>query len=197
MKETLAAILCAVIIILVAGESVAGDLDLWRQVQDFTTREMEGPRVASEVFAYLHERVFGDLPSIKGFAPKENAHMRDVKRVFRILEGVLILGLWVFLALFLVSERRASIIVRGSCLAMMLLLGLLVIPYDAIFVAFHQVFFAPGTWTFEGGLMISSFPGPFFAWLAQIWWLRAFTASLAHALISFVAARKSATTTLI
>ena len=77
------------------------------------------------------------------------------------------------------------------------LLILLVVPFDSLFVWFHQVFFSPGSWTFSGGLMISSFPGAFFVWLAQLWWMRAFSAGLALALISFIVSKREKTTTLI
>ncbi len=197
MRDLFASVLLAIIIILFAGQSVAGSLDLWLNVQALTTREPQAQRVASDVFSYMHEREGLDAPIIEGFSSKENSHMADVKWTYRALESLLFVSLWVFLALLLSSARRASIFVRGSCLAMAGLLILLVIPFDSLFVWFHQVFFSPGSWTFSGGLMISSFPGAFFVWLAQLWWMRAFSAGLALALISFIVSKWEKTTTLI
>lgn len=197
MRDLLASALLAMIIILFAGQSVAGSLDLWLNVQALTTREPQAQRVASDVFSYMREREGLDAPKIDGFSSKENSHMADVKWTFRVLESLLFVSWWIFIALLLFSARRASIFVRGSCLAMADLLILLVVPFDSLFVWFHQVFFSPGSWTFSGGLMISSFPGAFFVWLAQLWWMRAFSAGLALAFISFIVSKREKTTTLI
>jgi integral membrane protein (TIGR01906 family) len=102
----------------------------------------------------------GDLRFENGdpvYNERELRHMVDVKNAIRITIAVwaisLILlvglGLWAWAGGWLDSYRAG--LVRGGWLTVILLaviLALVVVAFGVFFVAFHNVFFQPGTWTF-------------------------------------------------
>lgn len=105
---------------------------------------------------FLAELRFDDGRPV--FNVRELAHMEDVKRVvqgslrvwYAALGGLALLGLW--------ARRRGrwsafrQALYRGGWLTLILmgLMALAVIAaFGVFFVAFHQVFFEPGTWVFD------------------------------------------------
>ncbi|MFU8770969.1 MAG: TIGR01906 family membrane protein [Anaerolineales bacterium] len=103
---------------------------------------------------------------------RELKHMQDVQNVYRASMRVwyFALGLTLLVSLALawkVDTRRAlfAAVQTGGLVAAGLVLGigfLAVIGWQVWFVAFHQVFFAPGTWTFNtSDTLIRLFPEKF------------------------------------
>ena len=99
---------------------------------------------------------------------KERSHMRDVGGVVRglFLADTIALLLAVLLAwrLRTDAERRGRAMVAASAaigLAAVVLGAFFAISFDAAFAAFHEIFFAAGTWTFEpGSNLLRFFPEP-------------------------------------
>ncbi|MBE0409204.1 MAG: TIGR01906 family membrane protein [Anaerolineales bacterium] len=103
---------------------------------------------------------------------RELNHMQDVQSVYQIAMWVwrsaLVLSLLAVLALVWQAESRPVLFAAfraGGLLAVGLIsvVGALVaLAWQAWFVAFHQVFFAPGTWTFNtSDTLIRLFPEKF------------------------------------
>jgi len=112
------------------------------------------------------------------FNERELQHMVDVKRALwgllwaGLAAGALVVGGTVGLAIRPATRARApASLLRGSLLTAGLLIavgGLMLLRWDTFFVAFHQVFFAEGTWTFPySDTLIRLFPVRF--WMDVGW----------------------------
>ncbi len=117
----------------------------------------------------LAELRLGDRPI---YNARELEHMQDVQRVYqtamRIWHLALGLSLLAGLALARQMETRPALysaLQRGGLLTvgMIAVTGVLaVIAWQVWFVAFHQVFFAPGSWSFStSDTLIRLFPEKF------------------------------------
>ena len=104
---------------------------------------------------YLGDLRFEDGSPV--YNERELSHMLDVKivvqaalRVWLVsLAGMLLFALWAWRGQWLEPFKAA--LLRGGWLTIFLLGGVVafvLISFGVIFVAFHEVFFAPGTWLF-------------------------------------------------
>lgn len=102
---------------------------------------------------------------------RELEHMLDVKNVLRVALNVWyasVLGLailWVWARLGHWSSAYRQGLRRGGLLTVFLLLGIILfvfLAFGVIFVAFHEIFFEAGTWTFYySDTLIRLFPERF------------------------------------
>jgi integral membrane protein (TIGR01906 family) len=119
--------------------------------------------------SYLGDLRFKDGTLV--YNERELRHMVDVKNVVRgallvwylSLAALLILGVWAWLGRWLDDYRRG--LRRGGWLTV-ILLGLIIffvlLSFGVVFVAFHNVFFAEGTWMFLwSDTLIRMFPERF------------------------------------
>lgn len=133
------------------------------------------PEVERVTSSYLRD-IYLDGPfdaSLDGDVPlldeDERSHMTDVSRLVRLLAGIAIL------ALILVAvtgtwlrheprrQGRLMLIAAGAIGTVAILLaGIFAIAFEPAFLAFHELFFPPGTYLFEeGSELITLFPEPF------------------------------------
>ena len=99
----------------------------------------------------------------------ERSHMTDVSRLVRLLAGVAVAALVAFgvSAAWLRREParrgRIMLVAAGSIGTAALLLAIVfAVAFEPAFLAFHQLFFPPGTYLFEPGSdLITLFPEPF------------------------------------
>ena len=138
----------------------------------FDTSQAEVDRVTGEILGDLFvggsfDAAFaGDPPLLND---RERSHMGDVSRLVQLLLGITIVALLVAVVTGLVlrnePRRQGWIMVAaaGTIGAVALALALVfAVAFDAAFLAFHQVFFPPGTYLFEpGSKLITLFPGGF------------------------------------
>jgi integral membrane protein (TIGR01906 family) len=103
----------------------------------------------------------GDLRFENGepvYNERELQHMVDVKNVVGValniwylsLAALLGLGIWAWRGAWLDDYRLG--LARGGWLTVLLLgssIVIVLLSFGVFFVAFHNVFFAPGTWTFD------------------------------------------------
>lgn len=116
----------------------------------------------------------GDLRFASGapvYNPRELQHMLDVKNAIQImlsvwywtLTALVLLALWAWLGNWVGAYRRG--LGRGGWLTAGLLAAIMVfvlLSFNAFFVAFHNVFFQPGTWMFYySDTLIRLFPERF------------------------------------
>ena len=100
---------------------------------------------------------------------RERSHMTDVSNLVRLLAAITVVGLVVAVvagrALNRESRRQGAVMVvsAGALGAVAVALGLaFALAFDATFLAFHAIFFPPGTYLFEpGSNLIGLFPGGF------------------------------------
>lgn len=100
---------------------------------------------------------------------EERSHMSDVSRLVRLLAGIALVALVlaVVTGAWLRREprRQGAIMVAaagGIGAAALLLAGIFVVAFEPAFMAFHELFFPPGTYLFEpGSELIVLFPEPF------------------------------------
>lgn len=133
---------------------------------------------ASTNFRYVRENQPVEVLASQqlGAQPLYNArelnHMQDVQSVYQVAMWVwrsaLVLSLLAVLALVWQAESRPALFAAlraGGLLAVGLISAvgaLAIIAWRVWFVAFHQVFFAPGTWTFTASdTLIRLFPEKF------------------------------------
>jgi integral membrane protein (TIGR01906 family) len=106
------------------------------------------------------------------FDQYEISHMMDVKRLTDVLWKVhLVSGLVVVAGLVLLLARRETrttgytALLYGGGLTTLLLVGLVsfvLLSWRQFFITFHDVFFPPGTWTFDwSSSLIRLFPDKF------------------------------------
>ena len=136
------------------------------------TTEAEVDRVTGSLLADIYTQ--GDFEaSLDGSQPlldeRERSHMGDVSRLVRLLYVVLgVAGAVVLLGAYLLAgeRRRLGRLLFGTAAgigAAGLLIGVaFAVAFEATFLAFHAVFFPPGTYLFEEGSdLIALFPEPF------------------------------------
>lgn len=125
-------------------------------------------REGQPIEALVAQRL-GDRPL---YDERELKHMQDVQIIYESMGWVWQIALMVIaLAVFTLAWRPetrpalAAALKWGGSLTIALIggLGLLaVVAWQFWFVAFHQIFFAPGTWTFnEWDTLIRLFPNKF------------------------------------
>ncbi len=138
----------------------------------FGTSQADVDRVTGEILRDLFvggsfDAAFaGDAPLLNA---RERSHMGDVSRLVQLLLGITIVALVVALlaGLQLRRERRRQgrimLTAAGAVGSVALVLAItFAVAFDAAFLAFHQVFFPPGTYLFEpGSRLITLFPGGF------------------------------------
>jgi integral membrane protein (TIGR01906 family) len=138
----------------------------------FDTSQAEVDRVTGEMLGDLF--VGGSFDAaLAGGAPllnaRERSHMGDVSRLVQVLLGVTLaaLALAAFTGWRLRGEPRRQggimLSAAGAIGVVAIVLALVfALAFDAAFLAFHQVFFPPGTYLFEpGSQLITLFPGGF------------------------------------
>lgn len=138
----------------------------------FDTSQAEVDRVTAEILGDLFvggsfDAAFtGDGPLLD---ERERSHMGDVSRLVQILVVVTLVALVVTAATSwrLRGEPRRQgrimLTVAGGIGAVALVVAVIfAVAFDAAFLAFHEIFFPPGTYLFEpGSKLITLFPGGF------------------------------------
>jgi integral membrane protein (TIGR01906 family) len=146
-----------------ARHEVAASFGTSREEVDRVTGEMLGDLFTGGGF----EAGFDGEPPLLN--ERERSHMGDVARLVQLLAAVALVALAVALATGLLLRRepmRQGRIMVGvaaaiGAVAVLLAVGFAV-AFDAMFLAFHAVFFPPGTYLFErGSRLITLFPGGF------------------------------------
>ncbi len=133
------------------------------------------PEVERVTSSYLRD-IYLEGPfdaSLDGAAPllddNERSHMTDVSRLVRLLAGIAIVAL--ILATVTGAwlrhephrQGRLMLIAASAIGSVALLLaGVFAVAFEPAFLAFHELFFPPGTYLFEeGSKLITLFPEPF------------------------------------
>jgi integral membrane protein (TIGR01906 family) len=138
----------------------------------FDTSQAEVDRVTGEILGDLFvggsfDAAFaGDPPLLND---RERSHMGDVSRLVQLLAGITLVALLVAVVTGLLlrhepgRQGKVMVIAAGAIGAVALVLALVfAVAFDAAFLAFHQLFFPPGTYLFEpGSKLITLFPGGF------------------------------------
>jgi integral membrane protein (TIGR01906 family) len=140
-------------------------------------------RLSGEVRALVADTEYDPLPRTFDARPAFDeaavSHLMDVRRVFsgaRLATGLVALLLAVYLGWCLARRRLralaggmragAVVLVVGTVLAVAVALT----SFDALFAAFHGLFFAAGTWTFSpDSLLIRLFPERFWEVSGAVW----------------------------
>ena len=137
-----------------------------------STTAPEVDRVTGEILGDLYldgpfdAALSGDEPILN---ERERSHMHDVAVLVRILVGVLIMALVLGgVALAWLRREPARIgrimLVVGGVIGgvAILLAGVFAVAFEPAFLAFHELFFPPGTYLFEpGSKLITLFPEGF------------------------------------
>ena len=140
-----------------------------------TALDTTQPEVERVTSSYLRDIYLDGAfdASLDGTTPlldeNERSHMTDVSRLVRLLAGIGILALIlaVITGTWLRHEPRRQgrimLIAAGTIGTVALLLaGIFAVAFEPAFLAFHELFFPPGTYLFEeGSELITLFPEPF------------------------------------
>jgi integral membrane protein (TIGR01906 family) len=135
-----------------------------------TTPEVD--RVTGEILGDLYAdgpfdaALSGDEPLLN---ERERSHMHDVAVLVRILLGVLVMALVIGgVALAWLRREpgrigRIMLVVGGVIGGIAIVLaGIFAVAFEPAFLAFHELFFPPGTYLFEpGSKLITLFPEAF------------------------------------
>jgi integral membrane protein (TIGR01906 family) len=139
---------------------------------ELDTTQAEVERVTGSYLADIY--LDGDFAaSLDGDGPlldeSERSHMTDVSRLVRLLAGILVLALVVagVTAARLRREPRRQgqimLLAAGAVGAAAVVLAIVfAVAFEPAFLAFHELFFPPGTYLFAtGSELIVLFPEPF------------------------------------
>ena len=139
--------------------------------ESFETSQAEVDRVTGEFLADLFTD--GDFEATLDGQPllddAERSHMSDVSNLVRLLVLAAVVALIVAAltgTLLRGESRRMATVLLGTAAALGaagLVVGLVfAVAFDAAFLAFHAIFFPPGTYLFEpGSNLVTLFPGGF------------------------------------
>ncbi len=138
----------------------------------FDTSQAQIDRVTGEILGdlYLSGEFDASLtPAEPLLDERERSHMGDVSRLVQLAAGVTAVALVVAVVsgAWLSRERRRQgrimLIAAGVIGAIAVLLaGIFTVAFEAAFLAFHAIFFPPGTYLFsEGSQLIVLFPQGF------------------------------------
>jgi integral membrane protein (TIGR01906 family) len=122
----------------------------------------------------LHDLAFGppDFAVAVGGVPvlgvRERAHMADVRNVFFDFGAIALLALLILVNLWIYAHRQAwfrHAVRRGAIVLAVLVVvvgAVAAIAFDALFEAFHELFFPPGSFDFAASSkLIQLFPDQF------------------------------------
>ena len=139
---------------------------------ELDTTQAEVERVTSSYLADIY--LDGDFgTSLDGDGPlldeSERSHMTDVSRLVRLLAGILVVALVLagVAAAWLRNEPRRQgrimLLAAGGVGAAAVALAIVfAVAFEPAFLAFHELFFPPGTYLFAtGSELIVLFPEPF------------------------------------
>jgi len=146
-----------------ARHDVAAELDVAPGEVDRVTTEILGDLFLGGDFAVSLD---GEQPLLD---ERERSHMSDVSRLVQILVAVAVLALAMagVTGAWLRGERRRQgrimVAAAGSIGAAALVLAIVfAVAFEPAFLAFHAIFFPPGTYLFaEGSQLIVLFPDGF------------------------------------
>lgn len=136
------------------------------------TTQAEVDRVTGEILVDLY--IDGEFDArLEGGDPlldeRERSHMGDVSALVRLLGTILLVAVVTAMACAVVLRGRAASIGRamvsaavGVGLVALVLAIVFAVAFEPAFLAFHQVFFPPGTYLFApGSQLIGLFPTGF------------------------------------
>lgn len=139
---------------------------------ELDTTQAEVERVTSSYLADIY--LDGDFgASLDGNGPlldeSERSHMTDVSRLVRVLAGILVVALVLagVTGAWLRHEPRRQgrimLLASGAIGTVAVVLAIVfAVAFEPAFLAFHELFFPPGTYLFEpGSELIVLFPEPF------------------------------------
>jgi integral membrane protein (TIGR01906 family) len=146
-----------------ARHEVAASFGTSREDVDRVTAEMIGDLFSGGMF----EAAFDGEPPLLN--ERERSHMGDVSRLVQLLTAVALLASALALVTGYLLRRepmrqgRIMVTAAGAIGAVAVILAVaFAVAFDATFLAFHEIFFPPGTYLFEpGSRLITLFPGGF------------------------------------
>lgn len=128
---------------------------------------------------------------------KERQHMVDVRNVFYELGAIALVAAFILVAAAMVGWRRRwfwrGVLVGSTALiAGVVTVGLgFLLFFDQAFTLMHEIFFAPGSWTFAGSeRLIQLFPDPFWSDTTVAVALAVLLLAIAAAALSVQASRR-------
>jgi len=92
-----------------------------------------------------------EMPNV--FNAEEQKHLQDVKLVINIALVLLIL---LAIALFYIHDWKTSV-THGTLLLFIVLILAVILPFDILFTAFHNIAFPQGGWRFAADSMLINF----------------------------------------
>jgi integral membrane protein (TIGR01906 family) len=138
----------------------------------FDTAQAEIDRVTGEILGDLYVGGGFDAALTSGeplLDERERSHMGDVSRLVRVLAGITVVALIlaVVTGAWLRGERRRQGRIMFTAAGLVgalavILAAIFAVAFEPAFLAFHAVFFPPGTYLFsEGSQLIVLFPEAF------------------------------------
>ncbi len=144
----------------------------------------------------------GTVPaSFSEFSEKELSHLDDVRSVINMLFVFLLFASFPFIILIphiigrypyvVYTADMRKLIFYGGIIALIIPLLFILLPFDFLFTQMHNIFFAEGTWMFEGNaLLVNLYSFDFFLDFAKNIFIASFCLGLVITSLAWLSSRK-------
>ena len=169
-------------------KSVAFDINFYKNEFNKYNPSIDNAIPITENLTHYLKNKEANESYVSAFEQKEISHLIDVKILMhRFLLGLnlVLFAAIIFLIILYFTDKKdflknmsLSLFFGGLfTLTILFIFNLLIKNFDAAFYKFHDIFFAPGTWTFPtNSTLITLFPTEF--------WVDAVNKTISHTLIS-------------
>lgn len=130
-------------------------------------------------YAHTSDTILANAPDSYTLSPVELSHLNDVYGVVSHATyagiGCALLALFIGIGFILKHKKQTlgkNLLLSGALLLVIFLAFsvLALINFDGFFTAFHELFFANGTWTFSNtSLLITLYPTGFWMGMGGVW----------------------------
>lgn len=154
-------------------------------------------KINSFVIDYLMEKDETELLQMEVFSDEEKQHLLDVKILIHRVFDFLFLMLVLFFILIYFNckinknKNLYRILIYSGIITVAVPLIMYLVPFETFFTAFHQIFFAQGSWVFPAGsALVQLYPPDFWYRASFSLFLRGFVTGWLLILLGFIVGKK-------
>lgn len=130
-------------------------------LEKYSEKPAEAKANFHQLLGFFQSAGYANFPEFTG---DENRHMNDVRGVINSMSYALILGI---IGVAVLWDRK--LLKKTAGIGVIVPLLFLLIPFDALFDLFHNIFFPQGNWMFPAGSTITAYYTESFFAVYALW----------------------------